>query len=138
VHSFFLQNIPHALSAALEKVNNVEELPNFKNTTFYTLMKEIGFNYEKGSKKALLIERNDIILWRHSYLRKIKRFREEGKYIIYLDETWINVGQTILKERGDKTITTPKDAFLAFLTTELKHPTASGPRFVIVNACGKN
>jgi hypothetical protein len=40
----------------LEKVNNDEELPNFKHTTFYMLMKEIGFNYEKRKKKALLIE----------------------------------------------------------------------------------
>jgi hypothetical protein len=55
-------------------------------------------------KKALLIERN-IIVWRHSYLRKIKRSKEEGKDIIYLDETWVNVGQTILKEWHDKTIT---------------------------------
>jgi hypothetical protein len=60
-NSFFLQNIPPTLSAVLEKVNNDEELPNFKSTTFYTLTKEIGFNYEKRSKRALLIERNDII-----------------------------------------------------------------------------
>jgi hypothetical protein len=101
-------------------------------------MKEIGFNYEKISKKALLIERNDIILRRHSYLRKIKRFREEGNVIIYLDETWVNAGQTILKELRDKTITTPEDAFLVGLTTGLKHLTARGPRFVIVHAGGKN
>jgi hypothetical protein len=30
------------MSAVLEKVNDDEELPNFKSTTFYTLMKEIG------------------------------------------------------------------------------------------------
>jgi hypothetical protein len=52
--------------------------------------------------------------------------------------TWVYVGQTILKEWRDKTITTPKDAFLAGLTTGLKHPTARGPRFVIVHAGGKN
>jgi hypothetical protein len=40
------------LSAVLEKVNDDEELPNFKRTTFYTLMKEIGFNYEKKKKGA--------------------------------------------------------------------------------------
>jgi hypothetical protein len=59
VHSFFLQNISPTLIAVLEKVNNDEELPNFKRTTFYTLMKEIGFNYKERSKKALLIERSD-------------------------------------------------------------------------------
>jgi hypothetical protein len=88
------------------------------------------------SKKTLLIERN-IILWRNSYLRKIKRFREEGKDIIYLCETWGDAGQTILKAWRDKTIITPKDAFLAGLTTGLKHPTSRGPRFVIFHAGGK-
>jgi hypothetical protein len=33
VHLFFLQNIPPTLSAMLEKVNDDEELPNFKRTT---------------------------------------------------------------------------------------------------------
>jgi hypothetical protein len=60
VHSSFLQNIPPTLSAVLEKVNDDVELPNFKHTIFYTLMKEIGFKHEKRSKKVLLIERNDI------------------------------------------------------------------------------
>jgi hypothetical protein len=46
------------------------------------------------------------------------------------------VGQTILKERRDKTIRTPKDALLVGLTTGLKHPIARGPRFVIVHAGG--
>jgi hypothetical protein len=50
VHSFSLQNIPPTLSAVLEKVND-DKLPNFKRTTFYTLTKEIGFNYEKEAKK---------------------------------------------------------------------------------------
>jgi hypothetical protein len=77
-------------------------------------------------------------LWRHSYLRKIKRFREEGKDIIYLDETWVNVGQMILKEWRDRTITTPKDAFPGRPHDGLKHSTARGPRFVTVHADGKN
>jgi hypothetical protein len=63
VHSFFIQNISPTLSAVLEKVNDDVELPNLKQTTFYTLMKEMCFTYEKRSKEALLIERNDIILW---------------------------------------------------------------------------
>jgi hypothetical protein len=50
--SSILQNIPPTLSAVLEKVNDDEQLPNFKRTTFYALMKEIGFNYEKRSKKG--------------------------------------------------------------------------------------
>jgi hypothetical protein len=42
------------------------------------------------------------------------------------------------KELRDKTITTPKDAFLSSLTTGLKHSTARGPRFVTVHTGGQN
>jgi hypothetical protein len=52
VHSFFSQNIPSTLIAVLEKVNNDKELPNFKSTTFYKLMKEIGFNYKQKKESA--------------------------------------------------------------------------------------
>lgn len=55
-----------------------------------------------------------------------------------LDETWVNAGQMILTEWCNKAITTPMDAFLASLTTELKHSTVSGQRFQIVCAGGRN
>jgi hypothetical protein len=47
------------------------------------------------------------------------------------------VDRRFLKSGATK-LTTPKDAFLACLKTGLKHPTARGPRFVIVHAGGKN
>jgi hypothetical protein len=54
-----------------------------------------------------------------------------------LDEAWVNIGGTIRKEWRDKSITRPKNAFLAGLTTGLKYRTAGGPRFVSVHASGK-
>lgn len=134
VHSFFLENIPPTLKAVLLKVNEDEMLPNFKRTTLWKLLKENGFCFEQRNKNSLLLERNDIIIWRHSYLRQIKKYRKENKPIVFIDETWVNVGHTISKIWKDKTINTPKDAFLAGLTTGLKEPTERGPRFVIVHA----
>ena len=37
-----------------------------------------------------LYERRDIIECRHKYLRLIRKYRCEGRSIIYLDETWAN------------------------------------------------
>ena len=51
-------------------------------------------------------------------------FIAQGKNIIYFDETWINVGHTILQERKDKFIITPKDPVMCRLTTGLWAPTA--------------
>ncbi|KAK9707615.1 hypothetical protein QE152_g27727 [Popillia japonica] len=42
----------------------------------------------------MLIERQDIILWRRRYLNSIRKFRSEGRKIYYLYETWINAGHT--------------------------------------------
>lgn len=43
-------------------------------------------------RRSALIDREDIILWRHRYLQKIKQYRREGRFIYYQDETWINEG----------------------------------------------
>lgn len=138
VHAFYFKNEPPTITNILHNVNSDEDLPDFKFHTFYRLIKEIGFTFEKRGNKSLMIERDDIIVWRHSYLRKIKQFRAEGRDIVYLDETWINAGHTVSKVWKDKTINTPKDAFLAGLSVGLKNPTARGPRYVIVHAGGKD
>lgn len=137
VHSFFSENIPPTLTLVLSKINEDPMLPNMKKTTLWKILKENGFCFEKRHKKSLLLERNDIILWRHSYLRKIKQFRKQNRPIVFLDETWVNVGHTASKVWQDTTINTPMDAFLAGLTTGLKEPTERGPRFVIVHAGGE-
>lgn len=138
VHSFFAENRPPTLTKVLDKVNSDPDLPYFKLTTLWRLLKENSFCFEKRGKASLLLEREDLIVWRHSYLRSMRELRRQGKNIVYMDETWVNVGQTTSKVWKDKTIHTPKDAFLSGLTTGLKDPTQRGPRFVIVHAGGKN
>ncbi len=67
----------------------------------------------------------------------MRQYRNEERNIVYIDESWINVGHTLSKVWKDKTVKTPKDAFLAGLSTGLKGPTARGPRFVLLHAGGK-
>ncbi|KAG8229932.1 hypothetical protein J437_LFUL009189 [Ladona fulva] len=66
--------------------------------------------------KAILIERSDIIAMRHLYLRKIRKYCEEGRKIIYLDETWVNVVHTTSKPWHECNIK------------------CKGPRFIILSA----
>nr|CAH7762195.1 unnamed protein product [Callosobruchus chinensis] len=67
-----------------------QDLPNFKRTTFYQFLKELDFRFLKRRRNSLMIEREEIVVWRREYLRKIKKFREEDRKIYYLDETWVN------------------------------------------------
>lgn len=62
------------------------------------VLKDMGFKWRKCcSKRKILVERPDIVNWRYKYLRQIKQFRESGKKIFYLDETWVDSNITFQK-----------------------------------------
>lgn len=81
VHEFFIQNTPPTLNTILVAVNNDDDMPIFTRATLHRLLHDIGFEFQKVGRKSILIERDDIIRWRHKYLRDIRKFREEG--IVY-------------------------------------------------------
>ncbi|XP_072398175.1 uncharacterized protein [Diabrotica undecimpunctata] len=93
----------------------------------------MGFVYEKRGKKAVMMERPDIINWRHKFLRKIQNYRNQGYNIFYLDESWVNIEHTVNKVWMNSTITSYKDAFLKGLTTGLNDPKQRSPRFVLLH-----
>lgn len=41
-----------------------------------------------------LSDKDDIIIWRQNYLRKTRRFREEGQPMYFHDETSVNEEHT--------------------------------------------
>ena len=47
-------------------------------------------------------------VWLHDDLRKMKILKDQGRNIVNHDETWANVGFTVLKEGKNKFIITPK------------------------------
>ena len=54
------------------------------------LWKKMGFKWKKCQpKRKLLIEKTNIVIWCHSYLVKIRNFREAG-HEIYIDESWMD------------------------------------------------
>lgn len=138
VHSFFIENIPPTMSTILSAINTDDDLPNFKRTTLFHLLKDMGFEFQKMGRKSILIERDDIIRWRHKYLRSIRKFREEGKYIVYTDESWVNVGHAVNKAWCDTTIQSARQAFIEGLSTGLRLPSGLGPRFALVHAGGED
>lgn len=133
VHSFWLnRNIP-TLSKILTAVNEDNSLPNFKRSTFHKMLKSMNFVYQKKKRNSALLERNDIVSWRRRYLESIKHYRQQGRPIYYLDETWVNAGETTKKTWIDKTVNSPRDAFLKGLTTGQKEPTGKGKRLIVLH-----
>lgn len=93
VHEFYLRGEIPNLNKILEAVNSDEMLPNFSRTSLWRLLRHLKFKYVKKKRNSALIERHDIVLWRIKYLKQIKKFRDEGRPIYYLDETWVNAGE---------------------------------------------
>lgn len=92
------------------------------------------FRYLKRNRKSILIEREDIVRWRHDYLRTIKRYRTENRPIFYLDETWLNEGHTKEKIWVDNTVKSKRHAFIEGLSTGLRNPSGKGRRLIILHA----
>ncbi|KAJ8869786.1 hypothetical protein PR048_028794 [Dryococelus australis] len=101
---FFVSIIPPTLNAILAKVNSDESLPDFSCSTLHRFLHDIGFGFLRRGNKVAFIERDDIIPWRHTYLREVKRFRGLGKPIIFTNELWVNVGLSVKKACKDTTV----------------------------------
>jgi len=95
VHSFWLRRELPTIDKILIAVNEDPSLSNFKRTTLYSSIKKLDFVFEKRKRCSVLTEREDLIVWRRTYLYNIRKYRQEGRQIYYLDETWLNAGDCV-------------------------------------------
>lgn len=62
------------------------------------LLKSNGFYWRKcQNKRKILMEKPHILHWRYTFIHTIRKYREEGRNIVYLDETWIDNDLTFKK-----------------------------------------
>lgn len=113
-------------------INEDPDLPVISLSTTRRLMLDLGFAFEKRNRRSLLIERNDIVLWRRKYLCEIKKYRE-GKKIYYLDETWCNAGHTTKQAWTPSYIKSAKQSYMIGETTGLKNIPGRGGRYIVVH-----
>ncbi|KAF0725463.1 DDE 3 domain-containing protein [Aphis craccivora] len=133
VHSFWFNKTIPTLNKILTTINNDETLPNISRTNLYRMLKFMDFVYTKRSRNSALVVKDEIILWRTRYLADIRKYRDEGRHIYYLDETWVNAGDCTSKTWVDKTIKSPRDAFLRGLTTGSQNPSGKGKRLIVLH-----
>ncbi|XP_045505993.1 uncharacterized protein LOC123703388 [Colias croceus] len=97
-------------------------------TSLWRILKELGFYFKKcKSKRKILMERYDIVAWRHSYVEEIRsnRLSDLPRPVVYLDETYIHstycAGKCWQSETEE-----------GVLSSDSK-----GPRWIILHAGGK-
>lgn len=133
IHCFWLRNEIPTLKKIVQAINDDPDLPNIPRTSLQRVLKELGFEYTKRNRNSALTERRDLVVWRQKFIIDIRRFRNEGRTVYYLDETWVNAGDCCSKVWMDKTITSHRDAFLKGLSTGPKNPTGKGKRLIVVH-----
>ncbi|GFQ67084.1 DDE_3 domain-containing protein [Trichonephila clavata] len=97
----------------------------------------MGFKFEKRKRQVVLLERQDIILWRRNYLRKTRNLRQENAPIYYLDESWVNEGHSETRVWQDTTIKSSYEASSSNLTVGLTAPKGKGRRLIITHIGSK-
>ncbi|KAL4149806.1 hypothetical protein QTP88_003668 [Uroleucon formosanum] len=99
IHSFWLrQKIPTSKNILLA-INADPDLPSLNFTTIEKVFKDLHIEYTRCIHHTrALTETKDIVLWRRKYIEDIRRYRNEGRTIYYLEETWVNVGGYSSKE----------------------------------------
>lgn len=95
IHSFWLNRQLPTMSKILAAINEDTALPNIKETSLRIVLKSLNFIFTKRKRNSVLTERRQLVNWRREYLISIRRFREEGRPIYYLDETWLDTGHDV-------------------------------------------
>lgn len=98
IQKFYLEiKVVPTLRKLLQKLQEDMDFP-YSKYTLRRLLKANGFYFRKcGNKRKILMEKPNILHWRYKYLREIKKYREEGRNIVYLDETWVDNDLTFKK-----------------------------------------
>lgn len=133
IHGFYFRNeIPNLKKIALS-IEADETFPRISRHLLRSTLRCMNFRYLKRSRNSALLEKDEIVLWRRKYLKRIREYREEGRKIYYTDETWVNEGHTVGKVWQDLEIKSKRQAFLEGFSTGLKAPTGKGRRLIITH-----
>ncbi|XP_025198314.1 uncharacterized protein LOC112596748 [Melanaphis sacchari] len=85
------------------------------------------------TKRSVLIEKDELVLWRRKYISDIRRYRQEGRTIYYLDETWINSNDCSSKLCADTSVKFQKDEFPRDIPTRSSNPRKKDDAVIVMD-----
>lgn len=96
IHNFFIRKEYPTLNKVLAEVRD-KEIFNGCRTTLWKIIHEIGFKYKVINDRKSVVEQLRVVMQRHSYFKCLRKYREEGRNLIFLDETWVNAHHRLHK-----------------------------------------
>lgn len=133
VHSIFFRREIPTIDQIHKAVTDDDELPTVSRTSLFKLLKVLQCRFDKRSRNSALTEGTEIIIWRRRYLRTIQQYREKGRHVYYLDETWVNFSDSTNYVWRDETVKSQHDAFLRELSTGSVNPSGKGKRLIFLH-----
>ena len=129
-----------SIHTAIHQNSNADiVLPKWERTTTVKILEELGFVFLANSsiRYGLLVD-NDFTVARRKYVcEELLRLEAEGYYLVFIDESYVNVGLSPTKKWHDTTIHTAKEAKDRGLTTGNIRSPGRGERLIIVGAGGR-
>ncbi|XP_021199802.3 uncharacterized protein LOC110383347 [Helicoverpa armigera] len=123
VHNFHVTNKELPTTEKLRK--KLKEDINFNGSerSLRRILNNLGFRWKKAeNNRRLLLEKSNIRLLRIEYLTTLMKYREEGRPIVYTDESYVDSSHSGSKAWSDGSL------------KGLKKPISKGQRVVIVHA----
>jgi len=97
IHAFWYNYEVPTLDKIVMAINEDPNLNTYKRSNLYRLLKDLGFVYSVRGRNSGIIESDNIVKWRNRFIEKIRKYRDEGRTIYYLGETWINTADCTKK-----------------------------------------
>ena len=110
------------------------ELPKWCRITSYHILEHLGFMHleNKNIHYGLLVD-NEYTIKRRAYVcQEFEKLEGEGWYLVFLDESYINVGHSPKKHWHDTTVHTAKEALEKGLSTGTIKPPGRGERLILI------
>lgn len=97
VYSFYERKTVPTISSLHKKLKEDNSEIKLSEATLRRYLLKMGFAYKRIEKQNKLMESQRIREARNQYLNETKKYREENRCIVYLDETWYDTHDTVSK-----------------------------------------
>jgi len=133
IHGFWFKREIPTIQKIIQEIKDDSDLPDLSRTSFQRLLKYMQFEYTKINSNNALTEKMELILWRRKYISEIRRYREEGRTIYYLTESWNNVRYCSSSVCVDTSVQSHRDECLRRLTTDSRKSSGKGKQIIFIH-----